>query len=99
LDTSDKNGVTKREHLKQVERQLGRRPKDLEPPCEFPHLMVHVWVAFCALSNGRSSGMGIGSISFTEIKNWMDITENKLRPREIDIINRLDQTYRKVANG
>lgn len=95
----DKNGVTKREHLKQVERQLGRSVKELEGPCDFPILLTHVWVAFCSLSNTRSSSMGgISGISFTEIKNWCELTDNTLKPREIEVLTRLDQTYRKVAN-
>jgi hypothetical protein len=91
--------VSNREHLQQVERQLGRKPKDLVSPVEFPSLLAHVWVAFCALSNSRSSGMGgVAAITFADIKNWLELTENILSPRDIEVIISLDQTYRKVAN-
>ncbi len=89
-----------RELLQQVEKQLGRRPKELVPPCEFPDLLKHVWVAFCVLSNQRQSGMsGANPLSFSEIDTWMKLTNSVLKPRDIDLLIRLDQTYMRVANA
>lgn len=91
--------MTVRDHLQQVEKQLGRRPEELEPPCEFPTLLNHVWVAFCVLNGRRQTGIsGVDPLTFTEIKHWKELTETPMKPKDIDLIIRLDQTYMRVAN-
>ena len=100
LNKPDKNGTTEREHLEQVERQIGRRPEALEPPTHFPSLLSHVWSAFVALSNSRSMGFsGPNPITYIEIKAWKELTETPIAPREIEAVKRLDTVYMGVANG
>jgi len=100
LNAPEGTGVTKRDHLKQVERQLGHTPEDLKEPVKFPSLLGNVWVAFCRLSNTRSqSYTGVNPINQTDIKSWMELTNTKLRPHEIDTLLRLDQTFLRKANG
>jgi hypothetical protein len=60
----------------------------------------NVWVAFCRLSNARASGFsGPSPITYTQIKDWMELTYERLSPREIEVLMKLDQTYLRIANG
>lgn len=100
LNQPDKDGTTEREHLEQVERQIGRRPEALEPPTHFPSLMSNVWSAFIALSNSRTMGFsGPNPITYSEIKAWKELTETPISPRGIETIKRVDTVYMGIANG
>ena len=100
LNKPDKDGTTEREHLEQVERQIGRRPEALEPPTHFPSLLSHVWSAFVALSNSRTMGFsGPNPITYIEIKAWKELTETPISSRDIEAIKRVDTVYMGVANG
>ena len=91
LNKPDQNGTTEREHLEQVERQIGRRIEALEAPTPFPMLISHVWSAFIALSSSRGSGFsGPAPITFEQIKAWKDLTETSIEPWEIEAIKRVD---------
>ena len=100
LNLPDKDGITQREHLEQVERQIGRRPEALEPPTDFPMLLSHVWSAFCSLSNSRASGFsGPSPITYTEIQSWKEATQTPLDPWEVEAIKRIDVVYMEVTNS
>jgi hypothetical protein len=100
LNRPDKDGITEREHLEQVERQTGRRLEALEPPTPFPMLMEHVWSAFINLSNSRTTGFsGPNPITYEQIKAWKELTETPIDPWEIQAVIRLDRVYMGVANG
>lgn len=100
LNTPDKDGITKREHLEQVERQIGRKPEELEPPTEFPTLLSHVWSAFISLSNARAAGFsGPSPITYTEIKSWKETTQTPLDPWEVEAVKRIDVVYMGVTNS
>jgi hypothetical protein len=100
LNKPDKDGVTEREHLEQVERQIGRRPEVLEPPTEFPQSLAHVWSAFCVLSNSRTAGFsGPNPITYEQIKAWKELTETPVSAWEIWAIKRVDVVYMGIANG
>jgi len=100
LNRPDANGVPKREHLEQVERQTGRNLKELEPPTEFPSLLVNVWSAFCNLGNARSQGFsGPNPIGYGDIKDYIELTDEQLSPREVSLIRELDVVYMRAANG
>jgi len=100
LNKPDKDGITEREHLEQVERQIGQRPEALEPPTVFPQLMSHVWSAFIALSNSRTQGFsGPNPITYEQIKAWKELTETPVEPREVEAIKSVDTVYMRVANG
>jgi len=90
---------TLREHLEQVERQTGRRPKDLEGP-DFPSLLSYLWTAFLALNNSRSMGAHTANpISYQEIKAYCDLTAVVLSPRDVEAIKEVDSVYLKVMNS
>ena len=100
LNKPDKDGTTEREHLEQVERQIGRRPEALEPPTHFPSLMSHVWSAFITLSNSRTMGFsGPNPITYIEIKAWKELTETPISSRDIETIKRVDTVYMGTVNG
>jgi hypothetical protein len=100
LNKLDKDGISEREHLEQVERQTGRRPEALEPPTDFPMLLGHVWSAFLTLSNRRTMGFsGPNPVTFEQIKAWKELTETPIDTWEIQAIIRLDQVYMGVYNG
>lgn len=100
LNKPDKDGITEREHLEQVERQTGRRLEALEPPTPFPMLLEHVWSVFIVLSNSRTTGFsGPNPITYEQIKAWKELTETPIDPWEIQAVIRLDRVYMGVANG
>ena len=100
LNRPDKNGITDREHLEQVERQTGRRPEALEPPTDFPQLVSHVWAAFITLNNSRTQGFsGPNPITYEQIKAWKELTETPVSSWEVTAIKRLDTVYMGIVNG
>tara|TARA_R110001599_G_scaffold348271_1_gene575386 strand:+ start:294 stop:626 length:333 start_codon:yes stop_codon:yes gene_type:complete len=99
LNKPDKDGITEREHLEQVERQTGRRIEALESPTDFPMLISHVWSAFISLSNDRSQGFsGPNPISYEQIKAWKELTETPISSWEVEAIKRVDAVYMGIAN-
>lgn len=99
LSKPDQSGVTLKEHLESVERQIGFKPPELVEPFEFPSVLSKVWSAFCTLSNRRTAGdTGVQPITFEQVKAWKDLTEARVEPWELDVIFKLDDTFRKVAN-
>lgn len=67
---------------------------------EFPVELGHVWSAFINLSRTRSAGFaGANPLSYTEIKNYLELTDTQLKPWEIDTVMRLDEAYMRVQNG
>lgn len=99
LDKPTESGATKREHLEQVQKQVGHEIEGLKSPKEFPSLVYHVWSAFVALSNSRSAGFsGPNPITYEQIKAWKEVTETPLKSWEVEAIKRLDVIYLGVAN-
>ena len=99
LNKPDASGTTKREHLEQVERQTGLWIKDLEPPTDLPSVLAGVWSAFCDLSNCRSQGFsGPNPISYRDIKDYIELTETAISPREVTILRELDKVYMGAAS-
>ena len=67
---------------------------------KFPSQLAHIWSAFINLNNTRPQGYsGPLAIPYTEIKAWIELTNNTLEAWEVDVLKKLDQIYLKVANG
>jgi len=99
LSKTDKDGVSARDHLEQIERQTGKRPKELDGP-QFPTVISYIWSAFCSLSGTRSAGFsGPNPLSYTEIKAWMELTQTYLNPEEVKAVVKLDNMYLRTQNG
>lgn len=73
-------------------------PEQLEP-VEFPEGCEFVWAAFCELNDTRQSGMGIGAITFTEIKAFQDLRGIRFRQWELDSLRALDRLSRSIVHG
>lgn len=72
----------------------------MEPPVGFPSVLANVWSAFCDLSNTRSQGFsGPNPIGYRDIKDYMELTEMPLSPRDVKSIRDLDTVYMRAANG
>lgn len=100
LNKSDDKGITMRDHLLQLEKSTGQKPKALMNPTEFPRILSHVWTYFCQLSNARTNGFsGPNPITYQEISAWKELTQSVLSPRDIECIKALDETYLRIANG
>jgi len=98
LNQPDDKGITSREHLKEVERQTGVTPKELKNPTEFPILLRHLWFAFVRLSKRRTSGFsGPDPLTPTFVKDWLDLSEEELRPWEVEAIFALDDKFMEVT--
>lgn len=100
LNKADQKGITNREHYEFVERQTGKRPKELDGP-EFPSVMSHIWSVFLDLSSTRPQGFnGPLPIPYNEIKSYSELTGVDLGPKDVEIIKRLDLKYlRTIADG
>lgn len=99
ISKPDKNGISEREHLEQVERQTGRRPKALEGP-SFPVLLSHIWSAFITLNSARTAGFsGVNPITYEQIKAWKELTDTPLSSWEVEAIKRVDVVYIGCING
>jgi hypothetical protein len=72
----------------------------MEAPSEFPNLLANVWSAFCDLSNTRSQGFsGPNPISYRDIKDYKELTDTPLSPKEVKLLVSLDAVYMRTANG
>lgn len=79
---------------------LGLLPDGLEPPCEFPDLLGHIWAAFLVLSRQRQQGFsGPQPISFQDMIAWKELHKSHLSPRDFEVIELLDRIYLGVAYG
>jgi len=85
--------VSLKDHLTKIEEQTGVTPKELQGQ-PFPLMVQHIWSAFVTLSESRSAGFsGPNPLSYTDIKAWMDLTNEHLSPRDIEAIKKLDTAY------
>lgn len=90
--------MSKRDHLLQVQKQIGKRLKELEP-IEFPKLVANIWTCFIDLSYSRTSGMSMNPLSYTEIKNYLELTGTYLSPEEVKALKRLDASYMRIMTS
>ena len=66
----------------------------VEPDPELPTVVSHVMEWFCELSAKRQSGVGGPStLSFSDIKAWMELTGTDVDPREMNMILAMDSAW------
>jgi hypothetical protein len=65
---------------------------------ELPKEGRATWATFLELHQTRSSGMGIGAITYTEIDAWQRVTGIDLDPWEIVAIKALDVEFIQIAS-
>jgi hypothetical protein len=67
---------------------------ELETP-PFPFELEHVWPAFCRLNARRQSGFSIEPIAWSDLDAFIRLTGVRLAPWEIQLIEMLDDLFRK----
>ena len=78
-----------------VQRQLGRVPKELEDLVELPECMNEYWAWFLRLSNRRPSGMGLSTIPYSEMQAFFELIGVVPEPYEIEVIEAFDRIAMK----
>lgn len=90
---------TLKNQLEAVWKTTGRKPPELDPPCELSEIFYEPWSFFLRLHSKRSSsGFGPNSLSFTEIKSFFDLIDYKPDAWELDMIERFDDVAMKVIS-
>jgi hypothetical protein len=92
LSAKQKDGSSLREQLESIKRQTGLTPKELES-IDMPHLIEYLWSYFLELNNTRQSGMGVSSITYSEISAWCYLCDITLSPFEVKVIKLLDSVF------
>lgn len=98
LDLPGKDGSTKRDKLNRAATSAfstaKAAPAELEEEPELPPLAAHLWHWWLEL-NGSTGGNGFSQnpISYTEIKNWSELTGNQPEPWEVAAIRAIDRAY------
>lgn len=86
-----KQGGTKLDHLRQVEKQKG---SDVIPELEIPEDGQHIWNWFMELHNKRgSTGFGAAPLLYSEVKAWKELTRVVIEPWEVLAIMSMDNSY------
>lgn len=87
------HGVTKREHLQQVQRQTGETPTDLQGP-QCPPALEYIWQWFLELHQSRGHSMnGPLPLSHQELAAWAQLTQRPLSILEVRLLKSLDQQW------
>jgi hypothetical protein len=77
--------------LIQVEKTTGKKPDLLVQP-EFSKELGYIWGWYLDMRSGEV-------LTFTEIKNWSELTQQKLLAWEVDLIRTIDRVYWSCVNG
>lgn len=93
LDRTDKDGVSERERLTQIQDQIGKELPDLVGP-SFPDLLLVTWENFQSLHSGRTYGMsGPNPLSAADIVAWCDLYQVELSGIDLALIRALDTAF------
>ncbi len=88
-------GITRRDELKQVEKQKGGPIAELECQ-EIPDCVHYLWVWFWELNDSRTSnGFGMNPVSYLEIQAWNELSMNWIHPWETKTIKKMDAVLRE----
>lgn len=90
LDAIPKDqAISRRKSLEQVEKSLGRKPKELANAPEPVEGTDYLWHLFCDLKSA-------GPISFSEMRAYEQMTGVNLTPFEVDCMRRLDEAWARA---
>lgn len=94
------DGLSERDHLRQVARSLGQDPDSVGPKTPPPVELGYVFAMFVELSAARgSTGFGPETLSFVEIDAWSRLTGTSLEPWEVRLIRDLDHVWLECWSG
>ena len=102
FDIKGEDGSTKRQHLQIVANATKKVPVELQDQPELPESVQHVWDWFLDLNSGRTASVaGLNVISYSEIKAWAELRNEKLAVWEVNAIKDLDRAFlaRKDKDG
>lgn len=93
MDKKNDLGVSRRDELKQIEKQKGESVPELE--CiEMPDCVDYLWEWFLELNMSRSSnGFGANPISYLEIQAWNELKIKHISPWEVKTIKAMDAVF------
>ena len=88
------------DHLKQIEKQTGKTPRELQELPEFPEELSYVLYVFQKMSKQRQVGFnGPLSLSYQEMESFIRLTGTRVSRREVEAITELDRSYLEGLNG
>jgi len=98
------DGTTRRDHIEEAARQLGKTPEELWPvedeaddAPEVPEGGECLWNWFQELSAGRgNNGFGPTAISWADIEAWARLTAVELTPYETLTLRSMDAAFLSV---
>ena len=89
-------GVTRRDELKQVEKQTRKSQPELDKCQEIPDCVQYLWRWFWEINDSRTSnGFGFNPISYLEIEAWDRLTMKWVSPWETETIKKMDTVFRE----
>lgn len=92
------DGVSFKDHLLAVEKITKKKPKELLDLVELPDSFRECWNWFINLNNSRSSGFGMGAITYTEMYSYFNLMQIEVSPEEIEVIKMFDLIAMKSYN-
>lgn len=97
LSDTDKDGVSVRDYLRQLEKS-GQEQKELHEPPPHP-LVFHIWFYYREISSMRGGGgFGVSPLMPSIINEWQVMRNIELEPIEIDMIIACEREYLRFAN-
>lgn len=78
-------------HLAQVQKTLGRKPKELEEKAVCPAPFRYLWDYYLEIKMD-------GFLTHTEIKDWAELLHINITHWEVRILKTLDRIYWKQLN-
>lgn len=92
------SGITRREHLESISRQLGRPDPELKGPA-VPEILAYLMEWFYELSSGRRFGFsGPEPLGWSDIQAWDELTDRRLHKWEAQILKQLDNLWLNQVN-
>jgi hypothetical protein len=97
LNEAGGDGATRRDHMLQASRQLGRPVPELEGPACPPSLQP-IWLLFLDLSGSRTMhAAGPNPITWPDLQAWAAMTGDSLSGMELAAIRALDRVFLHAA--
>lgn len=82
-----------REHLAQVWKTTGKKPKQLVEAIQPPAEVIYLWNWY------RDMAAGSDKLTYTEILSWSQLYNIKLLAIEVDALKNLDLIYWSTFNN
>lgn len=81
--------VPLRDHLEQVYKQTGHKPKQLRELPDMPSELAYIF-------NWYLQVKGAERLTYSELQSWSGLTKTQLLPTEVEVIMQLDRIYWRV---